>query len=494
MNKSKSIIKFSFILFLIAAGFYLFRRPAYPGKFDSKNISTSLNFQEKIDASGAILVNIDQDAEDEIFISVSGANIILKRKGDVFEKVKNNELEDPLGLSYSVSSCDLDQDGREEILLLNRPDKNLNVSVPKLFKFSESKWVNILKLESSISRSLENSYAATCIDRKGDGHYGLAITKEGGVISFLENENGHLKDIAQEIGLNFKVNGRSILGIPGPRGFTNLFLGNSDANLYFVNKGDGTFEEKASLAGLRDADFETRGSSHIDLNHDDLPDLVYGNHYGPIRLMIQTRDGNFKDITPESMVNNYAVNAAVVGDYNLDGYEDIYLNNIRGENKVYARHREEWFQIPLGNHAEKNMNGISTLAADLDQNGSYELLNTHGDGVKSPITLYTIGPQSDWIKLLVQYSNGSLPRGAVVKLRTSFRDMIKVISTGSGRFANYSKELLFGLLPHEKVLSTEVILPSGERIDLQVPLKIRTLNKLTVPLTAKKKMRVSKAK
>lgn len=480
MAKWKDPLKYLALILLVFGGVYLFKGPDFPYRFKVIDKSSSVLFKKDLNASGVILVNVDQDDEEEILITASGSNLILKRNGPNFIEVKIPELEDSQGHTQSVTSCDLNQDGREEILLLNIPHATKPFSISRILRFEQGKWIDILSPRSSIAESLKNGYAATCIDRKGNGQYGLVISKDQGPISYLEMEEGKLKDIARQIGLNYSPKGRSITGIPGPSGRTNLFFGNIDSNLYFVNQGNGTFKESALEAGITDNDFETRGSSIIDINHDDIPDLVYGNHFGPLRLLKQNRTGKFEDVTPDSLIINYAVNATVVGDFNLDGYEDIYLNNIQGENKLYARYEDQWFNIGLNDLSEKELSGVSTLAADLDQNGSYEILNTHGDGNSAPISLYSIVSESNWVKLRVQYTNGTIPRGASIKLRTSLRDQIKVIATGSGRFANYSRDLLFGLLPDEKILAAEVILPSGEKIEVFKGLKFKQLNTIEI--------------
>lgn len=483
MNVINSILKYAGAVAVVIMGFYFFRSPEFPNDFVVKNQTSQIKTTDKVNAAGAILVNVDNDAENEIVISVAGANVILKRSKNEYIPVNIPELIDADGMTFAISACDLDLDGRDELLIINRPNPQTNLSHGRMMKYENGKWINLLTPDDPLTKSIAFGHSATCIDRKGNGTYGLAITNEKGPISYLEMKEGKITDIAKEIGVALVGEGRSILGVPGPNGKTNIFVGNVDDNFYFVNQGDGTFRNFAKEAGIDDPEFDTRGSSLIDLNHDDIPDLVYGNHYGPTHLLEQTREGKFKDVTPESIIKNYAVNAAVVGDFNLDGYEDIYLNNIRGDNRVFARHENKWYSLNLKNLSEKDLHGISTLAADLDHNGSYEILNTHGDGTDFPITLYTVQPESQWIKFLIEYENGAIPRGAMLKLRTSVRDQIKVISTGSGRFANYDHELIIGLLPNEKVVSAEVILTSGNKIEINqelIPMKVNTF-KIPLP-------------
>lgn len=471
--RMKRLFKFIILALFLVAIVYFTRSPSYPNDFVVTDITSNILFSDKQNFSGAMSVNLDEDEEQELFISGNASkNLLLKRDGITFRSMDIPELSDQHGLAFSATACDLDQDGRDEILLINHPDPTTKDSHSRIFKFIHGKWRDLLIQNEQIIDLLSTGYSATCIDRKGDGKYGLAITKADGKISYLEMVDSKITDIANEIGIDLSSKGRSILGVPGPQGYTNIYVGNEKGqNFYFVNKGDGTFSDQATEMGLEDPLFDARGISLIDLNYDDMPDVVYGNHFGPTRLLEQKRDGSFKDITPEEMKKSYAVNATVVGDFNLDGYEDVYLNNIRGDNKVFARTETDWFELPIDTWAEKEMFGISSIAGDLDKNGSYEILNTHGDGTHFPITLYTIKPVHKWIKFHIQYANGGIPRGAIVRIRTDKRDHVRVISTGSGRFANYDSEIIFGLLVHENVLSAEVILPSGKKIEFKQKLE-----------------------
>lgn len=482
MSKFKKLTKIFLFICAFFLGVYLLKAPSYPGNFEAKDITSEIQSGEKQDFTGATLVNLDEDNEQEIFISGHGSNnLLLKRNGDKFFPLNIPELLDPDGLTFAVTACDLDQDGRDEILILNRPSKSKNNSYARIVKYSSGKWIDILSKDDPITKAIQFGYSASCLDRKGDGQYGLVVSNENGKISYLEIIDFVITDIASEIGLGLTSRGRSVLGIPGPLGYMNIFVGNEEANFYFVNSGKGTFTEKAKEVGLLDEKFNARGMSIIDSNYDDLPDVIYGNHFGPTRLLEQRNDGTFQDVATEEMKKSYAVNTTVVGDFNLDGFEDIYLNNIRGDNKVFARYENKWYPLNIEVMAEPDMYGISTIAADLDRNGSYDILNTHGDGSKFPVTLYTVTPMNFWIKFQVKLANGGIPRGAVVRIRTSLRDHLRVISPGSGRFANYDHEVLLGLKKREHVTSVEVTLPSGKKIEFKHDFKMKDLNVLNLP-------------
>lgn len=485
MTNYHQVIRTLVIIVVVVIGsYFLTREPPYPSLFNITEKSNNIKGEKKENFSGAMLVNLDEDPELEIFVGGHGKSpLFLKKINDEYFPIDIPGLSDHKGLTVSIAACDLDQDGRDEILILNHQDPANSSGRSRVLKFIQGKWVDLLSINDPIIESLKSGYSSTCIDRKGDGKYGLAIANENGKISYLEIVNSKITDVANEIGIALESKGRSILGVPGPQGRTNILVGNEDGpNYYFENKGDGTFTEKAASVGVLDASSNARGISIIDINNDDIPDIVYGNNLGPTRLLEQTREGKFIDVTPEIMKVAYAVNSPVVGDFNLDGYEDVFLNNVRGVNKIFTHFEHNWYELDNKIFAEKEMYGVATIAADLNKNGSYEILNTHGDGSYFPITLYSIDPVNKWIKFSAKYTSGVVPRGAIIVLRTNVRDQVRVISSGSGRFANYDNVVIFGLLKNESVMSSEIILPSGNRVEYKGSLNLMSINEFIVPL------------
>lgn len=472
MKKTSKTLFWVLTVIILILGVVFFIQLKNPSpNFTVEDWATKINFSTAQDYSGAVAVNLDSDPDLEFLVgAIRGPNLMFEFSQGRFQPLDIPLLANIDGYTLAIIPCDLDADGRDEIIYLNEPINDSSVSL--LLKFENNKWINSLAISAKAMINLKNANAGSCIDRTGTGKYGIALTSSTGPISFLEIRDGKLEDISEEVGLGIMAEGKSINGVPGPQGFTNIFVGTDKANLYFVNNGSGKFTENAKKLKIDDPQFKTRGLSTVDLNHDEIPDVVYGNHFGPLRLLTQDRSGSFSDITPEDMKNTYAVNSALAADLNLDGYEDLYLNNIRNANILFAGNKNGWVQVNEALLLEKDLFGIGSLAGDLDGSPGFELLNTHGDGKKFSPRLYHIKPESSWISIDVKYPNGGVPRGAVVRLRTSEKDRLRVIDSGSGRFANYTPDLIFGLLPNEKVMALEVTVPSGLRREYKMDFKL----------------------
>ena len=82
---------------------------------------------------------------------------------------------------------------------------------------------------------------------------------------------------------------------------------------------------------------ETTGSgvALFDYNNDGWPDIYLVNAKGRAALFRNNKDGTFTDVTAKAGVaNNRWGTGVCVGDFNNDGWEDLYVTNL-GPNRLY---------------------------------------------------------------------------------------------------------------------------------------------------------------
>jgi enediyne biosynthesis protein E4 len=105
----------------------------------------------------------------------------------------------------------------------------------------------------------------------------------------------------------------------------------------FRNEGNGTFTDVSDAAGITKADGAGLGVSTGDYDGDGWLDLYVANDATPNQLWINQKNGTFADMGP---VSGAAVNASgnpegsmgiASGDYDADGDEDLFVTNIVGE-------------------------------------------------------------------------------------------------------------------------------------------------------------------
>ncbi len=114
-------------------------------------------------------------------------------------------------------------------------------------------------------------------------------------------------------------------------GFDDLYLtGGSGIDQFYENNGDGTFTEKATSVGLSiTATHNTVGVATGDIDNDGFRDVfVTTDKFSANLLFRNNGDGTFTDISASAGILHQAWSTSVsFGDYNLDGFLDIYVAN-----------------------------------------------------------------------------------------------------------------------------------------------------------------------
>lgn len=112
-----------------------------------------------------------------------------------------------------------------------------------------------------------------------------------------------------------------------------------EPNSLLRNNGDGTFSDVTITSGLLSF-HPTQAATWNDFNNDGWLDLFIGNEsvsgpYSerhPSQLYINNQDGTFRQIARKANCNiNSFIKGVTSGDYNNDGWQDIFLSTMNGE-------------------------------------------------------------------------------------------------------------------------------------------------------------------
>lgn len=302
-----------------------------------------------------------------------------------------------------------------------------------------------------------------CLDRNNDGSFELFVFKRNAPFQYLEFISNKLIDISKQIGIEGFGNAQSAIVIPNDKGIPSILVGlEGGTNLFYKGSALGIFSNFTKSSGLADPLNDARGISLIDFNQDGYIDIIYGNYNGPTKLFTQGPNSIFTEVKSSLLNQSYYVNSLSVLDLNLDGFEDLYLNNRVGRNYALINKGSLWEDFPLNIGLEKNRAGTSTLVGDIIFDGANELLIAHGHGEVSKPSLYTTTTHKKWVSIIVKNSKGSLARNALVYLTTNSRKMLRVISDGSSPYSSRVPLAHFGLNKEEKIISLRIIYNNKE--------------------------------
>jgi hypothetical protein len=332
-------------------------------------------------------------------------------------------------LGGGVGVLDFDMDGFADAVLpgggtYSGPDRKRIDGLPTgVFQnLGGLQWRDVAA-DSRAATSTVYTHGVCCCDFNSDGFPDFLLTGYGGLQLFVNQGDGTFYETAQPAGLtddawsssaafgDFNRDGNPDLYVahyvnwsfenhpecnglePGqldvcpPRDFEPL------ADVLYLSRGDGTFEDASTQWGLRQdgkglgvvvGDIDLDGDLDVYVGNDTVSNFLYrnqGNQFEDASLMSGTSVSE-KGTADGSM-------GVDLGDFNLDGLPDLWVANY--ENEGFAMYRNEgdcFFQpvsSPLGINATVGLYvGWGTAFVDADLDGDLDLFVSNGHVIRHP--------------------------------------------------------------------------------------------------------------
>jgi TolA-binding protein len=230
-----------------------------------------------------------------------------------------------------VEAADYDSDGDID-LYVGSWDAATSTYKHYLFNNDMNRFKDV-SVEAGIKHS-GNETSASFADYDNDGFLDLYVLRDDGDILYRNVGKGIFEDVTKNSLIGSKTGGNKALFFDMDHdGDLDMYESRSNSNLMFRNNGDGTFEEQAEKMGMDDAKGNSPSSAFGDFDDDGDIDLFVVNENSGNILFSNQRQGSYKDITKESgLKTSDGSGAAAVGDYNNDGFPDIFVTSIKAGN------------------------------------------------------------------------------------------------------------------------------------------------------------------
>src|SRR6266566_695304 len=225
----------------------------------------------------------------------------------------------PETMGPGVAFIDYDDDGWPDIFLVNGMDWPGHLrkhSTPKLYHNNHNGTFTDATRKAGLHAPKGFSTSAAWVDYDKDGHLDLVV--------------GNYVQWTPETDLYCTLDGKS-------KSYCTPESYKGTAVRLWHNRGNGTFEDVTQKAGLGDATSKTLGVAVLDYDNDGWPDLLFSNDTQPNKLYRNNGNGTFSEraVVAGVAFSEDGVARAGMGvdsaDYDHSGYSSVLITNFSNQ-------------------------------------------------------------------------------------------------------------------------------------------------------------------
>lgn len=391
---------------------------------------------------------------------------------------------------WSLTIGDINQDGFNDMVLAANEN-------PGTVYYSRKSGDSIVYDKQFLSQS-EKAYAQACnlVDINGDGWLDFFLCNDLGENQIWANNGSGKLDGLPVAWIDFTTlpvsdksgNYGSVWTDIDNDGDLDLYVAKCKAgvedpkdprrvNALYVNKGNGTFFENASGAGLASG-HQSWATVAGDCDNDGDQDLFIINHYAPCQLMINNGFGMFTEATGTGINYDGAGVQAAWADFNNDGLIDLliagskhqlYIN--QGSNKFEAASGQVFGAQQIESFAVGDLNhdGLPDIYA------GYGLVFNQASHRPDVLWLNTTNNSNHFLKVRLEGRPNKSAIGARINLHSGNYRISREVHSGVSYGTSQSLTLHFGLGDRTKIDSLVIRWPDKFREVIQEPFIDRIL-------------------
>lgn len=498
------------------------------GAFEDRTQEAGVEVGDRICVS-ATFADYDNDGRQDLFVtSVRGGNILFHNEGNGrFRDVTKEAGLQHVGHSQSAVFFDFDKDGYLDLLVLNTAKWTESNPEPKgryfpgkttYFETAGSEKEHNLLYRNNGDGTFRDVTArsglkglgwgadAAVFDYDGDGYLDVAITNMFGRAQLYRNKgDGVFVETTRETLGPTSWGGMGVFPFDyNNDGKFDLFIVDMHSDMWMPFEADLSAvndkrknQSASGPFGPTDQRFGDWDRAFADLVKVRYDEVLFGNTF-----FKNLGGGKFTEVSEQANLETFWPWGIACGDFDNDGYEDIfipsgmgypfnywgnYLMMNQGDETFVNRAKEFGIEPPRGNiYQDHDIGGKratrssrAAAVADFDHDGRLDIICNNFNDV--PYYFKNVGKQRSFLALrLIGTRSNRDAVGAVVRLHAGEQIMTRQVHGASGYLAQSSKVLHFGLGEHAKIDKLEITWPSGRRQEI-APLPLNALHTVTEP-------------
>ena len=311
---------------------------------EAAGLNTRTGVGERI--RGTTAADYDNDGDLDLFLCSGDRDVLYRNNGNLtFTDVSGSAGVDNSGNGLVGTWGDYDRDGYVDLYVTNWAD-----DMHALYRNNRDGTFDDVTVSAGLGYD-EYTNIGVWLDHDNDGDLDLFVSRWNDLPHRLwrNNGNGSFTNVAAQAGLENTIKGQGAVAADYDNdGYVDIYLGSDlSPNLLYRNNGNGTFSEVGQQAGVADAR-RTVDCAMGDFDNDGWIDIYTGNYNSNNGLYFNNGNGTFTEAG--GVTADYARTiGATLADYDNDGDLDMYTGNSDEFNRLYQNqgNNNHWLQIEL---------------------------------------------------------------------------------------------------------------------------------------------------
>lgn len=476
--------------YLLLLGF-LFFKSALPQIIYFSDVAQSMgiNFPLQNYHGSVSFLDFDDDGFDDLSFSsrINYPLFIFKNEISTFTDIAGTlELGDD-DWSMQVLWCDYDNDGDKDLFI----GFDSETTYDRLFKNNGNGSFTDVTIEAGLGTQLSTTHVAAFGDFNNDGWLDLYVTHYSEYTRnylFKSNGDGTFTDVTFEAGVAGEAADSGFYKLPlavafldfDNDGWADIYVANDHhtGNFLFKNNADGTFTDISESSGTNAEGF-MMGIAIGDYNSDGWLDIYTTNDPWGNFLYKNNGDGTFTDVAEDlGLTVNKSCWGTNFADFDNDGYLDLFVCVETGipsnVNYFFRNNGDETFTRLEDRGLDHTNISFGTAVGDYDNNGYYDIVVNNANA--SPNLYKNNGGSNNWVKLkLTGIQSNRDAIGTRIEAYFDNKKIIREQTCGISYSSQNSNYTIIGVGSASIIDSIKIFWPASGITDILKDVNVNTL-------------------